>query len=137
MLVCLVIAVSDGDSLTVRCGGPGHYQQHHVRIHAIDAPERWQGFSQAARDSLAGLCLEKVARIQRMDTDQYGRIIGQVECRSQDAAAHQVRRGMAWVYAHYAGKRADLLALEASAQASHTGLWADSHPIAPWLWRRR
>ncbi len=38
-LLCLVVAISDGDTLTVRCGAPGAYQQVKVRIAAIDAPD--------------------------------------------------------------------------------------------------
>lgn len=38
-LICLVVAISDGDTLTARCGAPGAYHQVKVRIAAIDAPD--------------------------------------------------------------------------------------------------
>ena len=38
-LLCLVIAISDGDTLTARCGQAGAYRPLKVRIAAIDAPE--------------------------------------------------------------------------------------------------
>ena len=38
-LVCLVVEVSDGDTLTARCGEPGQYEQVKVRLQGIDAPE--------------------------------------------------------------------------------------------------
>ncbi|WP_159912826.1 thermonuclease family protein [Pantoea sp. 18069] len=137
VLVCLVVGISDGDTLTVRCGQPARFEQRQVRIHAIDAPERHQSFSEASRASLARLCLNIRARIRHVDTDGYGRTIAQVECRGEDVAEHQVRCGMAWVYTRYAGTRTDLLALQARARSARSGLWADAHPIPPWVWRRR
>lgn len=135
VLVCLVVGISDGDSMTVRCSATAPQRQ--VRIHAIDAPERYQSFSDAARSSLAALCLDTRARIRPMDTDDYARTVAEVECRGEDVAAHQVSAGMAWVYERYAEMRPDLRALQAQARYARRGLWADAHPVAPWKWRRR
>lgn len=136
-LICLVAAISDGDTLSVRCGGAGHFEQRQVRIHAIDAPERYQAFSDASRSSLVKLCLHVSARIRQVGTDDYGRTVGQVECRGEDVAAYQVRNGLAWVYPRYAQTRGDLLALQSQARSTGAGLWADSQPVAPWIWRNR
>jgi len=137
LLICLVVGISDGDTLSARCGPTGTGQVIQVRIHAIDAPEYDQPFSAQSRSSLAALCLDRRARIQPVAIDAYGRTVAQVECRGQDAAAFQVRSGMAWVYTHYAGARPDLPALEARARAARRGLWADPQPVAPWVRRRR
>ena len=51
-LLCLVVAIADGDTLTARCGAPGAYRQVHVRIAAIDAPE--------SRQAAAGVKIEAV-----------------------------------------------------------------------------
>lgn len=136
LLICLVVGISDGDSLTVRCGpsNDGHLRQ--VRIHAIDAPERHQPFSDPSRSQLAALCLEVRARIRPLETDDYGRTVGQVECRGEDVAGQQVRSGMAWVYTRYAHSRPDLPALQEQARLARRGLWADPAPVAPWVWRR-
>src|SRR5690606_20197732 len=135
--VCLVIAVSDGDTLTVRCGPSGDGPQRRVRIHAIDAPEYRQRFSEQSRSHLVALCLHARARIRWLETDTYGRTVGQVECRGEDVASRQVRSGMAWVYTHYARTRPDLHTLQDRARSARCGLWADAQPVAPWLWRRR
>ncbi len=137
VLVCLVVGISDGDTLTARCGQAGQYQHRQVRIHAIDAPERSQPFGQRSRQSLAALCWQVNARIQQMDTDRFGRAVGQVECRGRDAAARQVASGMAWAFTRYAQGRADLTELEARARAARKGLWADAAPVPPWEWRRQ
>ena len=133
-LVCLVVAISDGDTLTVHCG-PDRFEQHQVRIHAIDAPERYQSFADASRSSLTDLCLNIRARIRQVTTDGYGRTVAEVECQGEDAARHQVRSGMAWVYTRYAGTRADLVALQAQARWARVGLWVDHDPMPPWAWR--
>lgn len=137
LLICLVVGISDGDTLMARCGPPGNLPLLQVRVHAIDAPERFQPFSEASRGSLADLCLHARARIRRLETDQYGRTIAQVECRGQDAAERQVRGGMAWVYTRYARLRPDLPPLQAQARVARSGLWADPDPVAPWVWRHR
>lgn len=133
VLVCLVTGISDGDSLRCDCAG----QRQQVRIHAIDAPERYQPFSDAARSSLSSLCLNAHARIQPLETDDYGRSIARVECRGEDVARHQVAAGMAWVYTHYAQTRPDLAELQADARSARRGLWVQDHPVAPWKWRQR
>lgn len=130
-LLCLVIAIGDGDSLTVRCGG---HRPMRVRVAAIDAPERRQAFGQRARQNLAQLCFRQQARLHTLGHDAYGRTLAHVRCNGQDVAAAQVRAGLAWVYR--AGDR-DLQQLERHARASRSGLWVQKRPMAPWDYRRR
>lgn len=137
-LLCWVIGVADGDTLTARCARPGgQIEQQQVRIHAIDAPELHQPFGAAARNHLRDLCLNTEARIERLETDRYGRMLAHVQCQGRDAAARLVGSGLAWVYARYASHRGDLLALQARARAVRIGLWSDSQPVPPWVWRHR
>jgi len=138
LLICLVTGISDGDSLTVRCGSADAAAPRQVRIHAIDAPERYQSFSDASRSSLSDLCLNARARLQPLDSDAYGRTVGQIECRGEDAGEHQIRTGMAWAHTRHASPYFDhLLALQQQARLARRGLWVDPEPMAPWLWRRR
>lgn len=136
LLLCLVVAIADGDTLTARCGEPGAYEQVKVRISAIDAPEKRQPFGPRSRQSLAALCFQTEARITERDRDRYGRTVADVECRGQDVGQHQVSAGMAWVYERYARGYDALRPLQDAAQAAHTGLWADREPVAPWEWRK-
>lgn len=136
-MLCLVVAISDGDTLTARCGSAGGYQQIKVRIAAIDAPESRQAFGHKSRQHLAQLCHRQLATLHPVDRDSYGRTVAHVRCGNRDAAAAQVRAGMAWVYTQYAGAQPELLPLQRSAQASRTGLWSQKRPLAPWDYRRR
>jgi endonuclease YncB( thermonuclease family) len=47
--------VSDGDTITARCGSAGDYGQIKVRFNGIDAPEKRQPFSQCANETLSEL----------------------------------------------------------------------------------
>lgn len=133
-LLCLVIAVSDGDTLKARCGEPGAYEQITIRLAEIDAPEKQQPFGQRSKESLSDLCFGKTAEIRPSTRDRYGRTVAHVTCAGSDANAAQVRAGMAWSYTKY---QTDPLfpQLERQARAGRVGLWRDAEPVAPWEWR--
>jgi len=133
VIVGLVVAIADGDTLTVL---NQDFQQVKVRLAEIDAPEKKQPFGSRSRQSLGELCHEKRAQVRVIDVDRYKRIVGRVSCAGVDANAAQVRRGMAWVYDRYARDKT-LYRLQDEARSSERGLWADRNPIAPWDWRGR
>ncbi len=126
-----VVRVHDGDTLTVLVGR----QQVRVRLVEIDAPELHQAFGRRSRDSLAGMCAGHEAHVVDEGHDRYHRTLGRVTCGSFDANAEQVRRGMAWVYVHYARKNSPLYLLQSEARTAGRGLWNDAHPMPPWQWR--
>ncbi len=136
-LFCLVVAISDGDTLTARCGAPGAYHPVKVRIAAIDAPESRQAFGQKSRQNLARLCFRQRAALQPLDTDSYGRTVANVRCGGTDVATAQVRAGLAWVYTPYASAHPHLVPLQRQARSTGTGLWSQRRPQAPWDYRHR
>jgi len=128
-----VVGVSDGDTLTVLVGR----EQHRVRLAGIDAPEQRQPFGQRAKQALSALCFgDTAARVRIENRDRFGRLVGRVECRGQDANAALVEQGYAWVYTRY-NRDSSLPSREASARAAGRGLWADPGPIPPWDFRRQ
>ena len=133
LIVGLVVAISDGDTLTLL---NEDFQQIKIRLAEIDAPEKKQPFGARSRQSLGELCHEKRAEVRIIDVDRYKRIVGRVSCSGVDANAAQVRRGMAWVYDRYA-KDKTLYRLQDEARSSGRGLWVDRSPVAPWEWRQR
>lgn len=135
-LLCLVVGITDGDTLKARCGEPGGYEQITVRISAIDAPERKQPFGRASRQHLAKLCFQQQATITPKTKDRYGRTVADVECQGQDVATEQVRSGLAWYYVRYGKGYVHLGELEAQARAAGRGLWS-VEAVAPWEWRKR
>lgn len=134
LIIGLVVAIADGDTLTVL---NEDFQQVKIRLAEIDAPEKKQPFGSCSRQSLGELCHEKRAEVRVTDVDRrYKRIVGRVTCAGVDANAAQVRRGMAWVYDRYA-KDKTLYRLQDEARSAGRGLWIDRNPMAPWDWRRR
>lgn len=134
-LICLVVGVTDGDTLNARCGEPGAYQVVKVRIGAIDAPEKAQAFGSRSRQQLSALCHLTQATIRQTDTDRYGRTVADVECQGQDVATEQVRAGMAWVYDRYAAGYEWLYQVQDEARAARRGVWSDDEPVQPWEYR--
>lgn len=134
-LVCLVVGVTDGDTIKARCGQPDAYEQLTVRISAIDAPESRQAFGRRSKQHLLDLCFEERATITPKATDKYGRTVGDVKCQGKDVATEQVRAGMAWFYVKYGKGYEQLQDIEQAARQAGRGLW--SMPAEPpWEWRK-
>ncbi|MBE0586547.1 MAG: thermonuclease family protein [Hydrogenophaga sp.] len=137
VVFCLVVAISDGDTLTARCGQPGAYEQVKVRIAAIDAPEKSQPFGQRSKQSLSDLCFREAATIKPLSRDRYRRTVADVQCKGKDVGKAQVAAGMAWVFDRYAEGYEHLYRLQDTAKGGRQGLWADAAPVAPWDWRKK
>lgn len=130
VLLCLVVAISDGDTLKARCPD----QQQTIRLVHIDAPEKRQPWGERSRQALAALCHQVEAEVRPAGVDRYGRMLAAVSCRGKDAGAEQVRAGMAWAFTRYK-PGPELIRLEQEARAAGLGLWVDPAPVPPWEWR--
>lgn len=126
-----IVAVTDGDTLIILLNG---HDQIKVRLAEIDAPEKSQPFGQRSKQSLADLCFDKDAVLQKTATDRYGRTVAKVYCAGIYANAEQIRVGLAWAYRKYLHDRS-LMELENDARVSKRGLWVDSIPVPPWEYR--
>jgi len=62
LLLCLVLAITDGDTLKVRCGDAGSYEQRTIRLAEVDAPEKGQPYARRSTASLATACFGAWAR---------------------------------------------------------------------------
>ncbi|KGH30450.1 thermonuclease family protein [Comamonas testosteroni] len=149
-LLCLVVGISDGDTLTARCGEPGQYEQIKVRLQGIDAPERKQPFGERARQALAELTFQKEAELRCTKTDRYKRQVCSVWVvpasapsgpRTLDTGLAMITQGMAWWYRAYAREQSPQVRgqyefADQEAKARNVGLWRDPEPIALWDWRK-
>lgn len=132
VMLCLVVGIADGDTMTLRC----EERTVKVRLAEIDAPEKRQPWGTRSRQALADLCFQHEATLRPEKLDRYGRTVGRVECAGQDASLAQAEAGLAWAYRRYLTD-ARIADTEAAAKAAHRGLWADPAPVAPWEWRNR
>lgn len=146
---CLVVGVSDGDTLKARCGPGGRYRAIKVRLNGIDAPERRQPFGERAKRAMSSLVYMREAELDCIDVDRYGRSVCKVMVapasapggpKTLDAGLAMVTLGMAWWYRTYAREqtaqeRGQYEFAEAQARANRVGLWRDADPMPPWEWR--
>ena len=115
-----VVAVHDGDTLSVRVGGV----TERVRLAQIDAPERGQPWGRRAREALARLAARRAARLVVVDRDSYGRVVADVYVGELFVNEALVRDGDAWAYPRYVRSPA---ILEAEDEARR----ARPRPLAP------
>lgn len=134
-----VIVVDDGDSFVLVDSSGA---RHRGRIAGIDAPERYQPFSNRARRQLSRLVLHKPVTFDWYKEDQYGRRIGKLSADGRDAGLEQLRAGLAWHYKSYEGEqhmdeRASYKSAEDEARKHKRGLWEQDAPLPPWEYRRQ
>lgn len=128
----VVTGISDGDTCYMVLDG----KKVRVRLAEIDAPEKGQAFGRRSEQSLRELIADKRVRVVWSDVDRYGRLIAHVYVDGVDVSSVQVQRGFAWVYRQYSSNP-QLLRFEDAARSAQLGLWADAHPLEPWVWRRQ
>lgn len=130
-----VVGISDGDTLVLRVDGR---ERLGIRLAGIDAPELDQPYGVKARRALASLARDRMARVEVMDRDDYGRLVGTVYVGGRKINAALVEQGAAWVYRRY-NRDPQLPILEAQAQAARRGLWGLPawQRVPPWEWRRQ
>lgn len=130
----VITEISDGDTLVLLSKTNA---RHKVRLSAIDAPEKSQPYGQKAKQALSDLCYKKSALVVVVDTDRYGRLVGEVTCNGRYANELMLSQGMAWVYRKYAEGYADFYRIENAAKLQRRGLWTDATPIPPWDYRKQ
>lgn len=132
-----VVAIADGDTLTVLVA---NHQQYKIRLVGIDAPEKSQGFGDRSKQSLASLVFNKNVTVEWSKLDRYGRTVGKIMVNGIDANLEQIKTGMAWWYRAYAKEqsladRAKYEQAETIAKQQQIGLWRDRNPMPPWDFR--
>jgi endonuclease YncB( thermonuclease family) len=136
LAACVVIAVSDGDTLTTRCVSGQEKVHVQIRLAEVDAPELGQAYGRRSKRHLSDICFNKAANVRALSHDRYGRTVARVVCAGTDAGAAQVAAGMAWVFDRYVEDRR-LYDVQHEAKAAGRGLWSERSPLPPWEWRQR
>lgn len=136
-IVGRVVAVADGDTLTVLTGDK---EQHRIRLSGIDAPEKSQAFGNVSKRHLSDIAFDKEVVVEYDKRDRYGRIVGKVFVGGQDVCLAQLAAGLAWHYKKYegeqpAGDRPVYARTELDAREAQRGLWQDANPVPPWEFR--
>jgi len=130
-----VIGVADGDTITVL----RDKQPQKIRLYGIDCPEKRQPFGKRAKQFTSELVFGKVAEVEPVTTDRYGRTVAFVQVEKILVNEELIKAGFAWVYTKYCtlpvcNDTWDGLELEA--RSNKQGVWQDSNVIPPWEYRR-
>ena len=108
-----------------------------VRLYAIDAPELSQPYGAEARDAMRKMARGSL-RLDVVDTDRYGRVVGVVYRRNRKKSLNHaiVTAGLAYSYPRY-GKLDGIDDAEARARKRRLGIWKSSRSqTRPWDHRR-
>jgi micrococcal nuclease len=127
-----VVSVLDGDTIEVLFNGSAK----RIRLADIDCPEKGQPFGQKAKLFTSDLSMGKIVEVKVRTVDRYGRSVADVILLDANSLnAEILKAGLAWWYRDYS-KDNRLGVLESEARKARRGLWADSSPVPPWVFRR-
>jgi len=128
-----VVSILSGDTLEVL----HNTRAERIRLNGIDCPERDQAFGKKAKQSASDLIFGKQVTLKTYGLDKYGRTMADVLLPDGTNVNHElVKEGWCWWYRKYAPGDVILEESETRARASRMGLWADPHPIPPWVYRK-
>ncbi|MEQ1762003.1 MAG: thermonuclease family protein [Pyrinomonadaceae bacterium] len=131
-----VVAVADGDTITVLLDN----KQIKVRLAGIDAPEKGQDMSDAAKRQLSYFVFGETVTLEGSKIDRHGRQVAKVLLRTADINLMLVKFGLAWHYKAYAKEQSesdrDLYSkAEQDARNAKLNIWRLPDPLPPWNYR--
>lgn len=128
-----VVGVADGDTIDVMHDG----QAETIRLWGVDCPEKAQAFGSQAKKVTSGAVFGRIVAVENKTVDRYGRTVGEVTFdNEQSLNRFLVENGSCWWYEKYAPDDKELKNLEIAARLKRLGLWRDSNPVPPWVFRR-
>ena len=150
----VIIDVMDGDTVRLKLSmgvgedtiDPDEDGIVYIRLAGIDTPEtenrRWaaQPKSVEAKQKLVELLLDKRVTARLKGDRTYGRAVGEIFVDGTSANREMVREGLAWWNKKYELYDLDYERLQEQAKGDEEnpakGIWQDSDPTPPWIWRR-
>ena len=129
--IATVRVVLSGDTFQANYNG----RRVIVQFDAVDAPERGQPHSEAARNSLAAKIQGKVVRVEPVRGDFDGGFIARVWLEKRSVNKQMVADGLAWHLPDVRSKALDKA--EARAKETRAGLWRSEAPLPPWEYRAK
>ena len=125
------IRISDGDSIAVWV----HNKVVEIELDGIDCPEISQDFGKEAKNFASSKIFKKKVTVQIKSYDSLGRVVGRVLVDDKDLSLELVKEGLAWYDKQY-GSDKILKKEQKKAKKSKKGLWSESNPVAPWIYRK-
>lgn len=129
------VRIIDGDTIDVIPENTNKLIR--IRLWGIDAPETHQPCGIQATQNLAKKILGQFVEIAIVSTDIYGRLVGNVYCSGVYINKEMISDGYAWHYEKYAPQAIDFANAQIHAKNDKLGLWNNTTPVPPWVYRRR
>jgi endonuclease YncB( thermonuclease family) len=127
-----VIAVIDGNTFKVRSNDN---QIHKILLVGIDSPELGQEFGREAKKFLEKMILGKTVTISFRGSDRNGNPFVEVRISgTKDPRIELLKEGLAWTTGDNPPQH--LEQYRATAQLRNKGLWRQSNPTPPWIYRQ-
>ena len=127
-----VVGIIEGDSLRVMRNG----KSEHVRLHAVDCPEKGQPFGAKAKQFTSQEAFGKTVQVREAGRDRDGRTLAEVILPDGRSLNQELlKAGLAWWFRKYS-RNISLGDLEDDARLAKRGLWEDPEPVPPWDWRK-
>lgn len=130
-----VIRVKDGDTFVILMNG----KEQTVRFAHIDCPEKKQPFGKQAKQFVSDMCFGSYITLvvnKKNKFDRYKRLIAEIILKDgRNLNKEIIKNGLAWHFKKYSDNE-EYSYLENHARKNRIGIWSQSHPIAPWEWRK-
>lgn len=127
-----VTNVIDGNTIEVLAEDNEVYK---VMFFGIDCPELGQEFGEEAKVFTEKLLADKSVELEWAGKDRWGNRLAIVRLEGVDLRVELLRNGYAWTAER--NPIADLESHREQARANGKGLWKNTEPVAPWIYRRQ
>ena len=129
-----VINVIDGNTVEILTEENEVYK---IILKEVDSPEIGQEYGDQAKKFTEGLLLKKKVFVEMKGKDMWGNRLASITLKNGKKMEEELlKAGMAW---HNTLKSTDksLAQLESNTKDKKVGLWANTDPMAPWIFRRQ
>jgi endonuclease YncB( thermonuclease family) len=130
-----VIRIKDGDTVVLLSSDTN--TEITVRLSEIDAPEKKQAYGNISEKFLSSLISNREVTLDKKGKDPYGRTLAFIFTKEGvNVNIEMVKNGMAWQYYGFS-KNNILKNAQIEAKNKKLGLWKDSLPVPPWVFRKK
>lgn len=127
-----VIEVIDGNTIEVLAEDKTTYK---IVFAGVDSPELTQEYGEKAKQYLEKMLLKQQVRVQFQGKDRKGNYIAVVIKDKLDPRIELLKEGLAWTSEK--DPLPELESIRIKAQQRGKGLWKESNPTPPWIYRRQ
>lgn len=132
-LVGHIVYWTDADTVQFRAASGKYYR---VRLRGIDTPELRQTYGRECRGILRDETQTKTVTAELAGRDYYSRSIAKLSTVGiADLSLFLIEQGCAWEYSAPLSVKSAYQNAEQDARAAQIGLWQETCPTPPWVFR--